>query len=255
MVFYFTATGNSLYVSKQLDPLVISIAQAIHDTDKHYKDERIGIVCPIYGHEMPELVKEFIQSSTFETDYFYVVLTYGNRHGGASELAQSFFKEQGLDPSYINVILMVDNYLPVFDMEEQIKIDKHVDEQIKQIKEDIDARKKMISSVTDEDHRVHQMYLDIVASHPKDMYKKLYVITDSCIGCSICEKICPKGCFHVKDQRSYWNGQECITCMACIHACPTKAIQMTISEKNPHARYRNENITLCEIVEANDQKK
>lgn len=30
---------------------------------------------------------------------------------------------------------------------------------------------------------------------------------------------------------------------------------MTISEKNPHARYRNENITLCEIVEANDQKK
>lgn len=53
---------------------------------------------------------------------------------------------------------MVDNYVPVFDMEEQIKIDKHVDEQIKQIKEDIDARKKMISSVTDEDHRVHQMY-------------------------------------------------------------------------------------------------
>lgn len=150
---------------------------------------------------------------------------------------------------------MVDNYLPVFDMEEQIKIDKHVDEQIKQIKEDIDAGKKMISSVTDEDHRVHQMYLDIVASHPKDMYKKIYVITDSCIGCSICEKICPKGCFHVKDQRSHWNGQECITCMACIHACPTKAIQMTISEKNPHARYRNENITLCEIVEANDQKK
>lgn len=117
MVFYFTATGNSLYVSKQLDPLVISIAQAIHDTDKHYKDERIGIVCPIYGHEMPKLVKEFIQSSTFETDYFYVVLTYGNRHGGASELAQKFFKEQGIDPSYINVILMVDNYLPVFDME------------------------------------------------------------------------------------------------------------------------------------------
>lgn len=238
-----------------MDEEIISIPQVIHQEDLNFKADKIGIVAPVYGHEVPNMVKDFLRKAHFDTDYFYMVLTYGNRHGGASELAQNFFKEQGIDPSYINVILMVDNYLPVFDMEEQIKIDKHVDEQIKQIKEDIDAGKKMISSVTDEDHRVHQMYLDIVASHPKDMYKKLYVITDSCIGCSICEKICPKGCFHVKDQRSYWNGQECITYMACIHTCPTKAIQMTISEKNPHARYRNENITLCEIVEANDQKK
>lgn len=231
MLFYFTGTGNSLYVAKQLDEEIISIPQVIHQEDLNFKADKIGIVAPVYGHEVPSMVKDFLRKAHFDTDYFYIVLTYGNRHGGASELAQNFFKEQGIDPSYINVILMVDNYLPVFDMEEQIKIDKHVDEQIKQIKEDIDAGKKMISSVTDEDHRVHQMYLDIVASHPKDMYKKLYVITDSCIGCSICEKICPKGCFHVKDQRSYWNGQECITCMACIHACPTKAIQMTISRR------------------------
>lgn len=200
-----------------MDEEIISIPQVIHQEDLNFKADKIGIVAPVYGHEVPNMVKDFLRKAHFDTDYFYIVLTYGNRHGGASELAQNFFKEQGIDPSYINVILMVDNYLPVFDMEEQIKIDKHVDEQIKQIKEDIDAGKKMISSVTDEDHRVHQMYLDIVASHPKDMYKKIYVITDSCIGCSICEKICPKGCFHVKDQRSYWNGQECITCMACIY--------------------------------------
>lgn len=175
-----------------MDEEIISIPQVIHQEDLNFKADKIGIVAPVYGHEVPNMVKDFLRKAHFDTDYFYIVLTYGNRHGGASELAQNFFKEQGIDPSYINVILMIDNYLPVFDMEEQFKIDKHVDEQIKQIKEDIDAGKKMISSVTDEDHRVHQMYLDIVASHPKDMYKKLYVITDSCIGCSICEKICPK---------------------------------------------------------------
>ena len=31
MVFYFTATGNSLYVAKELDAHPVSIAQAIHD--------------------------------------------------------------------------------------------------------------------------------------------------------------------------------------------------------------------------------
>ena len=42
--------------------------------------------------------------------------------------------------------------------------------------------------------------------------------------------------------------------MACIHACPQKAIGMTIPEHNPKARYRNEHITLQEIMQSNSQK-
>ena len=72
MIFYFTATGNSLYVAKQMDDNRISIAQAIHDQRKVYTADKIGIVCPIFGHEMPELVKEFLKASRFETDYFYI---------------------------------------------------------------------------------------------------------------------------------------------------------------------------------------
>lgn len=78
MIFYFTATGNSLYVAKQMDDNRISIAQAIHDQKKIYTADKIGIVCPIFGHEMPELVKEFLKVSRFKTDYFYILLTYGN---------------------------------------------------------------------------------------------------------------------------------------------------------------------------------
>ena len=44
MVFYFTATGNSLYVAKQMDDNRISIAQAIHDNKKIYAADKIGIV-------------------------------------------------------------------------------------------------------------------------------------------------------------------------------------------------------------------
>ena len=33
MVFYFTGTGNSLYVAKQLEEKRISIPQAIHEED------------------------------------------------------------------------------------------------------------------------------------------------------------------------------------------------------------------------------
>lgn len=125
MVFYFTATGNSLYVAKQMDDNRISIAQAIHDREKIYTADRIGIVCPVFGHEMPELVKDFLKASRFKTDYFYILLTYGNRHGGAAEPAKEYAESLGIHPAYINVILMADNFLPGFDMEEQKALDKN----------------------------------------------------------------------------------------------------------------------------------
>ena len=34
VIFYFTATGNSLYVAKNLEDERVSIAQAIHDNKK-----------------------------------------------------------------------------------------------------------------------------------------------------------------------------------------------------------------------------
>jgi flavodoxin len=81
MLFYFTGTGNSLYVAKRIEASPISIPQAIHDADKHYRDDAIGVVCPVYGHEMPQMVKDFLKNASFETDYFYLVLTYGHVHG------------------------------------------------------------------------------------------------------------------------------------------------------------------------------
>lgn len=253
MVFYFTATGNSLYVAKQLEESPISISQAIHDQRKNYWADKIGIVCPIFGHEVPALVREFLEQSTFDTPYFYMILTYGNRHGGAAELAENMLKEIGIQPSYINILLMVDNYLPAFDMNEQKALDKKVDEHIQDILADIKEERQYIAPVTDADRAAHQEYLNRVAKMPEDTFSNLYRVTEECIGCEICTKVCPKKCFTMDGKRSVWHPEGCITCMACIHACPMMAIQMNIPEKNSKARYRNENISICEILDANNQ--
>lgn len=47
---------------------------------------------------------------------------------------------------------------------------------------------------------------------------------------------------------------DCQTCLACVHACPQKIIGLTIPEVNPNARYRNEHISLQDIIEANSQE-
>ena len=43
----------------------------------------------------------------------------------------------------------------------------------------------------------------------------------------------------------------CTACLACINACPAKAIRMPMGEKNPDARFRNEHVTLADLIAAN----
>ena len=255
MIFYFTGTGNSLYAAKQLDPELISIPQAIHRDRLIFEADSIGIVCPVYGHEMPAMVKEFLKKAEFRTDYFYLVLTYGNIHGGAAELAEQELESDGKRADYINTLNMVDNFLPGFDMKEQIAIDpeKRVDEHIAEIKADIDSRRKWIQPASEADREWHRQFLARQAGNPAGLWKNIYKVTEECIGCGICTRVCPAGCIYLDDQRAVHTAENCQMCMACVHHCPKNAIRLTIPEKNPSARYHNVHIRLTEIVQANDQ--
>lgn len=255
MIFYFTGTGNSLYAAKQLDAELFSIPQVIHKEQQVFEADSIGIVCPVYGHEMPGMVKDFLRRAELRTDYLYLVLTYGNMHGGAAELADQELKAAGKRADYINTLKMVDNFLPSFDMNEQIAIDpeKKVDEHIAGIKADIDFRRKWIQPATEADRERHRQFLARQAGNPADLWEHIYRVTDACIGCGICTRVCPAGCIHLEKQKAVHTAENCQICMACIHHCPKNAIRLTIPEKNPEARYHNEHIRLTEIVQANDQ--
>lgn len=258
MVFYFTATGNCLYVAKELDGKRISIPQV--PAGQHFKASSIGIVCPIFGHDIPSNVREFLQHTTFETEYFYVILTYGFCQGGASTRLAAFLYEMGMDAQYINVLKIVDNALPAFDIEHELAIDpeKKVDEHLAAIKADIAAHKQFIAQPTAWDIEYHKKFLEAPFKlDPEEDFRKkgraMYQVTDACVGCGICVKICPRGCFVLSGGKAKQEMTHCVACLACIHACPQRAIQFTFPEKNPNARYRNSHVTLAEIIEANRQ--
>ena len=253
MVFYFTGTGNSLYAAKKIEDKPISIPQIIHNADLHFSEDTVGIVSPVYDHEVPPMVKEFLRKAAFHTDDFYMILTYGNRHGGAAELAKQLCEECGIDVRYINILWMADNWLPAFDMNEQKAIDKRVDGQIAAICADLSARKAMIAPVTDADRAAHQEYLNRIHQMPPDVFQHFIKVTDACVGCGICEMVCPSGSIRVVGGKAVHTPGSCQTCLACVHACPRKAIGLAVPEVNPNARYRNEHIALQELISANRQ--
>jgi uncharacterized protein (DUF362 family) len=56
--------------------------------------------------------------------------------------------------------------------------------------------------------------------------RKSPAITDKCIACGDCERICPKGAVKVKDQMAVVDYSKCIRCFCCHEVCPEEAIML-----------------------------
>ena len=134
MVFYFTATGNSLYVAKQLDENPVSIPQILKHDNLNISDANVGIVFPIYAGRAPEIVLDFLKKATIKTEYLYFIGTYGNSDSAICKTLPEECARIGLKIDYINTIAMVDNYLPVFDMEQEIQVNKGIEKKMDEIR-------------------------------------------------------------------------------------------------------------------------
>ena len=269
IIFYFTGTGNSLYIARQLaeeNTELLSIPQMVKQGKYEFEADEIGIVYPIYGHMPPNMVRRFIQKANLKADYLFAVLTYGNRKCNAVEIWDEVSRQAGKRFDYIGTIIMVDNWLPNFDMNEQMKIDKHIPGNLQKITADINGGRHWHEPVTEEERQQHQGFMQRSGLDPEVGFliksEKSFTVTDACIDCGICTYVCPRGNYELTSRGAKMSG-DCEFCFACIQNCPQKAIQFRKSEdgsfpdgteKNPNARYRNEHISLMDLKLANNQK-
>ena len=272
IIFYFTGTGNCLYVARQLAKVndenteLLSIPQMMKQKRTDFEADEIGIVYPIYGHMPPYMVRQFIQRAHLKADYLFAILTFGARKCNAVEIWDGIARKAGYHFDYINTLMMVDNWLPNFDMNEQIKMDKHIPEHLAVITSDLASHKQWHQPVTEEERQMHAGFMAYTKLDPEVGFlkkaEKYFHITDSCIGCAVCTQVCPRGNYSLETGGVQAQG-DCEFCFACIQNCPQKAIVfnkveddalLANGEVNPKARYRNEHISLMDIKRANSQK-
>ena len=79
---------------------------------------------------------------------------------------------------------------------------------------------------------------------------KDFSVGNDCNQCGTCVKVCPRNNITLDEHKPAYGGN-CEFCLACINLCPQKAIRLK-KESNPNARYLNENVTLKEIITANN---
>ena len=55
--------------------------------------------------------------------------------------------------------------------------------------------------------------------------KDFFVLTDKCIGCGTCARVCPTNTIRMVGGLPVWEGDGCTQCLACLHRCPQEASQ------------------------------
>ena len=244
---------------------MLSIPQLMKLGKYDFEAYEIGIVYPIYGHMPPYMVRQFIQKARLKAAYKFAVLTYGARKCDAVEIWDGISRKAGHAFDYIGTIIMVDNWLPNFDMNEQLLIDKHISENLQKITADLTTQRRWHEPVTEEERQMHRGFMQWTGLDPQVGFlmksEKCFTATDACIGCAACVSVCPRGNYELTSTGVKMQG-DCEYCFACIQNCPQKAIRFLRSEDgsfpdgreaNPDARYRNEHISLMDIKRANNQ--
>jgi ferredoxin len=251
-VFYFTATGNSLAVAKRIcsnvEGKLVSIPQIVNSDNLHYKDDAIGIVFPIYGFSAPKIVRRFLDKAKLEADYTFAIGTYGNLPGATMPNVQKLAQNNGYRFDYTNTLLMVDNYLPMFEMEDQAEKlpAKKTDENLAKIVDDIAGRRHAQAGASLA-LKAFTALLNTV--HSFDSISKKYTVNNDCNKCGTCAKVCPVKNITITDKVCF--GDNCQACFACLHNCPKNALH--IKGERSEKRWRNPEVSLKEIIDANNR--
>lgn len=235
MIFYFSATGNSQHAAHKtadFNENIVSISEALKtkNTEFNIHDGKLGIVFPVYFFGVPQAVMDFINSAVInlkEKTYVYILMTCGASTANADKFVKEALEKKGISVNAVYSVKMVDTYVPLFkiaDKAEQEKINSNADRELEKIKNAIDEK------LSGNQNKNPGLFPKTVTFFSYPFYKhrrftKKFYVEDSCIGCGLCEKICPSEAIKIEKGKPVWIKKQCNICLGCLHRCPKEAIQ------------------------------
>ena len=230
MIYYFTGTGNSLCVARQLAEEtgegLASIAEIMRGKPFPEPGRLTGIVYPVFAWAPPKIVVDFVKQyrAQLNTDYIFSVCTAGGSCVGSMTRLEKALGRP-LDSAYC--LIMPNNFMIGMDVDAGEAAEKKLKEaqaQIPSIAKALLERKQEISGIK---RGALRMFMSAAAESFFNTFAlssahKFYA-KDSCNACRLCGEVCPTENIQI-DQKPLW-GKDCTLCFACINHCPVKAIQ------------------------------
>ncbi|MFW5780545.1 MAG: EFR1 family ferrodoxin [Bacillota bacterium] len=244
-VFYFSGSGNSLAVAKQIGGEdVINMAVCCQ---KEFKDDSIGFVFPVYCYDIPFVMRNFLKSVKFDAKYIWAVATCGSSVGYSFKTVDKLLKKQGRALNYCKKIVLPDSCIafktPPYKQKAMLESQNRI---VKEIKEDL-LNKKILAVTKDKPFAVNKIAWWGMKYILGAKFKK---VNDNCNKCGVCVDICPVNNIKMLDKPIFNN--KCEYCFACIQWCNQRAIEFGKLKIDDLSKYTHPIISVKEMIKRNN---
>jgi len=245
-LYYFTGTGNTLYLVNQLQERIpelsaIPVASLLDiDGMVRPKSKVIGFCFPNHAGHLPLPMKMMIKKLRLEGDeYLFAICNSAfSKSFALDDINRILSKNNGKLSSFFN-LTMPDNHT-IGDKGYIVPGKEHFERCAHQAQERLDNIKEVISRREihvdkDDRPRPFPVWIDktlrpliffLVQHYPALVLKGALYADAKCIGCKICERVCPANRIAVHDGRPVFDHTKpCFGCYGCINYCPQESIQ------------------------------
>jgi len=229
-IFYFSGTGNSMRAA-------IVIAQVLGNTEiismrcnpsdvPAINSDIVGFVFPVYHWTICEAIQEFVSDLEINPNaYIFAVSTPSFINGFSFEVLDKLLKEKGARLQYGKRIFSVANLCIVYPPFPFPKLRVPATER-KIAKISGMIQKKATNTYAKAGWLTRLIYPKMMPKYRaiQAAMDKGFSVSDDCISCGICSKICPKKNITMENLHPLFL-HNCSCCMACVSFCPEKAIK------------------------------
>ncbi|MFX0059905.1 MAG: EFR1 family ferrodoxin [Candidatus Hodarchaeota archaeon] len=256
-IYYFTGTGNSLKIARDLahelgNSELIAIAKVWQMENIESESEKVGFIFPLYYSGLPKIVHDFINSLNIsKSNYFFTVVTStGDINEQPLQQLDKMLQTKSKKLNAGFYIKMPNNYIIGFNVHSKERQDNFFENAIKEVKiiskvvsnKQNNLTQEILEKDVSRSAKVNKNFLESVHESDKSFYAD-----ENCNSCGICEKICPVNNIILIDGIPEWQ-HKCQQCLACINFCPEKSIQFG-KETLKTGRYHHPAISVQDIIQ------
>lgn len=249
-IYYFSGTGNSLHVAKELqkrmpETKLIPILSLVGQDSVTTRGEKVGFVFPHYASTLPKIVHAFVEKLDLgSARYLFAIATRGATKTMAFMEIDKILKAKGRRLDSFFVFTMPSGSEPlVKGYAEQI-----TEERIQRLESEMLARLDLIQGIIVNQKASRERdtgatppprllvpfvpLIELVSPLLVPLGKRVettfeFYYDKKCTACGVCEQVCLAEKVQMVEGKPVWQeAVKCHGCFACLNYCPEESIQV-----------------------------